>query len=94
MALAIGEATRAGDTSEKGDVRPRRAPDQQDQRDDRSDHHASQQSLPEHADDGRDGDDEFRAIAAPEMFEGGDLEQAGHSHQHDGGQNRLRQWGQ
>ena len=25
------------------------------------------------------------------MFEGGDLEQAGHRHQHDGRQHRLRQ---
>ena len=28
------------------------------------------------------------------MFQGGDLEQAGHSHQHDGGQHRLGQRGQ
>ena len=91
MALAIGESPRAGDASEEGDVRSRRAPDQQHQRDDRADHHAAQQALTEHADDGRHGHDEFRAIAAPEFLEGGDLEQARHRHQHDRRQHRLGQ---
>ena len=45
MAPPIGEAARAGDAAEKGDVRPRGAADQQHQRDDRADHHAAEQTL-------------------------------------------------
>ena len=49
MPLAIGEPPRAGNASEEGDVRTRRATEQLHERDDRADHHAAQQAGAEHA---------------------------------------------
>jgi len=52
------------------------------------------QALPQHAERGDHRDDEFVAITAPEMPEGGQPDQAHHRHQHDRRQHGLGQRGE
>ena len=70
-------------------MRRRGAVDQLDQRNGRTDHDAAEQAGAEHAEEGRHRDEELGPIAAPQLLQRRQLEQAGYRHQDDRGEDRL-----
>ena len=90
VALAVGVATHAGNTTEEGDVRCRGAANEQHDGNRRADEHALEESGPEDTEQRGRGDEEFTTMHLPEPFEHLYFHETCHSHEDDGGEHRLR----